>query len=266
MNVPTVLTIAASDSSAGAGIQLDLKVFERIGVYGLSAVTAITAQDTRGVHKIARVAPRIVAAQIDAVMRDIGANACKVGMLYNATVVDVVAERIRRRRIPNVVLDPVILAKDNTVLLLDKAVQRMKRSLIPKCLLVTPNVREAEILSGKVIRNTQDMREAALSIHELGCQHVLIKGGHLAEDPVDILFNGWETIELPGSRIHGPPVHGTGCAFSAALASRLAMGDEVLEAARFAKDFTADLIRKAIRLGKGSLLIFTSISAEVAQD
>ena len=255
MSIPRVLTIAASDSSAGAGIQLDLKVFERLGVYGLTAVTAVTAQDTAGVRKIAKVAPRIVAAQIDAVTRDIGADACKIGMLYNPSVVEVVAERIRRRGIQNVVLDPVITAKEGPTLLLDKGVRRMKQLLIPRCVLVTPNVQEAQILSGRTIQSVEDLKDAAKAIHDLGCSYVLIKGGHLEGDPDDLLFDGKEVITIPGTRISGPPVHGTGCAFSAACASRLAHREDVLSAATFAKQFVADLIRTAIRLGKGSLLI-----------
>lgn len=253
--IPRVLTIAGSDSSGGAGIQLDLKVFERLGAYGTSVVTAVTAQNTSGVQKIHKVPPRVIAAQIDSVARDIGVDACKIGMLYSPTAVDVVAERIDRREIPDVVLDPVIAAKDGTLLLSHKGVERMKRSLIRRALVVTPNVREAEVLSGISVRCVDDLKRAAEAVLNLGCKYVLAKGGHLAGGPVDVLFDGNEFLELPGIRVEGPPVHGTGCAFSAAIAARVAFGDAVPDAARFAKDFTAELVRSAVKMGKGNLLI-----------
>ncbi len=253
--VPRVLTIAGSDSSAGAGIQLDLKVFDRLGVYGMTVVTTVTAQNTLGVQKIAKVPPRIVAAQIDSVSRDIGVDACKIGMLFSGQVVDVVAERIRRRDIQNVVVDPIIFAKDGTLLISSKGIERMRRNLIPRALVVTPNVPEAEILSGKTVRTLVDLKAAAVEIYKMGCQYVLAKGGHLEGEPVDILFDGTNFMELPGIRVEGPPVHGTGCAFSAALTARIAMGDDVAAAGKFAKGYVSELIRSAVRLGKGNLLI-----------
>lgn len=255
MNIARALTIAGSDSSGGAGIQLDLKVFERLGVYGLSAITAVTAQNTLGVRKINRVPPRIIAAQIDSVARDIGVDACKIGMLYHETAVDMVAERIHRREIPNVVLDPVIFAKDGTRLLSAQGVRRMIRWLIPRALVVTPNVPEAEILSGVRIRGIEQVEESAAAIHGFGCKYVLIKGGHLPGEPIDVLYDGREFTRLTGVRAEGTPVHGTGCAFSAALVARIALGDSVPDAAVFAKDFVAELIKSAVKMGKGSLLI-----------
>ena len=252
---PRVLTIAGSDSSAGAGIQLDLKVFERLGVYGMTVVAAVTAQNTTGVQKIHKVPPRTIAAQIDSVVRDIGVDACKIGMLYDPTAVDVVAERIHRREIPNVVLDPVIAAKDGTPLLAQKGIERIKRVLIRRALVVTPNAREAEMLSGMTVRGIEDLKQAAAVIHGMGCRYVLAKGGHLEGEPTDVLFDGESFLEMPGIRIEGLPVHGTGCAFSAAMAARLALGDSVPDAAAFAKDFTAGLIKSAMKLGKGALLI-----------
>ena len=253
--IKRVLTIAGSDSSAGAGAQLDLKIFSRLGVYGMTAITAITAQNTLGVQKVDKVPPRIIAAQIDSVARDIGVDACKIGMLLTPTVVDTVADRIRRREIPNVVLDPVITAKDGTRLLSAKGVGRMKRFLIPNVLVITPNAVEAGILSKLPVRNLEDLKQAAARIHSFGCRYVLAKGGHLTGDPVDLLFDGESFLELPGVRTEGAPVHGTGCAFSSALAARIALGDSVPDAAKFAKDFVAELIRSAVKLGKGNLLI-----------
>jgi len=252
--IARVLTIAGSDPSGGAGVQADLRVFERLGCYGMTVVTAVTAQNTVGVQKVHKVPPRIIAAQIDSVTRDIGVDACKIGMLYAEQAVDTVAERIDRREIPNVVLDPVIAAKDGTRLLSTKGIVRMKRRLIPRCLIVTPNVIEAGILSGVEVDSLDALRQAAMVIHGFGCRFVLAKGGHLPGEPIDLLFDGDEFIELPGFRIEGAPVHGTGCAFSAALVARIARGDDVPSAARFAKDFVADLIKSAVKLGKGSLL------------
>lgn len=250
-----VLSIAGSDPSAGAGTQLDLKIFQRLGVYGMTVITAVTAQNTQGVQKIEKVAPRIIAAQIDSVVRDIGVDACKVGMLYSPTAVDVVAERIHRREIPQVVLDPMIAAKDGTRLMLNPGIRRMKRFLIPKALVVTPNVPEAEIFSGMSIVGLDDLKQAAAIIHAMGCRYVLVKGGHLEGEPVDLLFDGESYLEFPGTRIEGTPVHGTGCALSSAITARIALGDSVPDAVKFAKDFVAGLIEGALKLGKGSRLM-----------
>lgn len=254
-----VLTVAGSDPSAGAGIQADLRVFDSLGCYGMTAVTAVTAQNTLGVQKIHKVPPRIIAAQIDSVTRDIGVDACKIGMLYAEQAVDVCVDRIHRRGIPNIVLDPVIAAKDGTRLLSSKGVDRMKRRLIGQCLVVAPNAVEAGILSGAEVRSLDELKYAARVIHGFGCRYVLAKGGHLEGEPVDVLFDGQGFTEFPALRVEGPPVHGTGCAFSAALAARIALGDNVQSAAGFAKDYVSGLIRSAIKLGKGSLLWRTQV-------
>lgn len=253
--MPRAITIAGSDSSGGAGVQLDLRVFDHLGVYGTAAVTAVTAQNTLGVQKVHKVPPRIIAAQIDSVVRDIGVDACKIGMLYGATAVSTVAGRIRRREIPKVILDPVIAAKDGTRLLANKGIERMKRTLVREALVVTPNAIEAEMLSGIRVESAEDLKAAARAILSIGCQYVLAKGGHLEGAPLDVLCWGEDILELPGDRIEGPPVHGTGCAFSSAMAARIALGDDVPEAARFAKSFVSELIKSAVKLGKGSLLI-----------
>ncbi|MEN6373069.1 MAG: bifunctional hydroxymethylpyrimidine kinase/phosphomethylpyrimidine kinase [Armatimonadota bacterium] len=255
-----VLTIAGSDSSGGAGIQADLKVFQSLGVYGLSTVTAVTAQNSRGVHKVNKVPPRIIAAQIDAVTRDIGADACKIGMLYTLQAVTVVADRIARRKLQNVVLDPIIFAKDGTRLLLAKAVQRLRRDLIPRSTLVTPNVIEAAELARVSIADQADAKSAAKIIHGFGPKYVLIKGGHFSGEPVDLLYDGKQFIEYPGERIDGPPMHGTGCVLSAAIAARLALGDSVPDAVRFAKDYVTAAIKNSVVLGKGCLSYFTGNS------
>jgi hydroxymethylpyrimidine/phosphomethylpyrimidine kinase len=250
-----VLTIAGSDPSAGAGIQLDLKVFEKLGIYGTSVIASVTAQNTLGVQKVYKLPQTIIAAQIDSVMCDIGTDACKIGMLLSHQAVETVAERVHRRQIPNVVLDPVIAAKDGTTLLSATGVKRMKRFLIPRVLMVTPNVPEAEILSGVKIKSPADLKSAANAILDMGVPWVLVKGGHLEGTPVDTLFGEGLQAEFPGERIEGRPVHGTGCALSAAIAARIAMGDDVPAASEFAKDFVAGLIKNAKKIGRGNLII-----------
>lgn len=242
------LTIAGSDSSGGAGIQADLKVFADLGVYGFSAVTAVTAQNSRGVQKVNKVPPRIVAAQIDASVRDFGVDACKIGMLYSHQVVSVVAERLRRREIPNVVLDPVIFAKDGQRLVSSAGVSRMKREILPSTLLVAPNLEEAEVLTGR-----SDREDAARALHDMGAKFVLIKGGHLEGEPVDLLFDGERFTEYHGARVEEKTLHGTGCILSAAIAAKIALGDAVPDAVAFAKGFVASAINKSIRLGKGRM-------------
>lgn len=253
----SVLTVAGSDPSGGAGVQADLKVFADLGVYGLSAVTAVTAQNSTGVQKVNTVPPRIVAAQIDSVTRDFGVKACKIGMLYAYQVVGVVAERIERRDIPNVVLDPVIFAKDGTRLLLAKGVTRLRRWMIPRCTLVSPNLVEAGELTKREVVTLNDAKEAARIIHDFGAPYVLIKGGHLEGEPIDILYDGEGFVDYPGKRVEGRNMHGTGCVLSAAIAGRLALGDSVPEAVRFAKDYVEFAIKNSVMLGKGELWYYT---------
>jgi hydroxymethylpyrimidine/phosphomethylpyrimidine kinase len=258
--VKVALTIAGSDSSGGAGIQADLKAFADSGVYGVTAITAVTAQNSLGVQKVNEVPPRIVAAQIDSVTRDIGVDACKIGMLYSQQVVSVVAERIARRSIPNVVLDPIIFAKDGTRLLHARAVQRMKRYLIPACTLVTPNLAEAGILAGLEVNNTDSAKDAARVIYNFGVKFVLIKGGHFANDPVDLLFDGTGFIEFYGKRVQDKDLHGTGCILSAAIASKLALGYSVPDAVGFAKDFITRALKNSFKFGKGKLWYYTGVA------
>jgi hydroxymethylpyrimidine/phosphomethylpyrimidine kinase len=250
------LTIAGSDSSGGAGIQADLKVFAQLGVYGICAVTAVTAQNSKGVQKIFKVAPKVVASQIDSTSRDIGVDACKVGMLYSPQLVDVVAERIHRREIANVTLDPVIFAKDGTRLLTAKAVQRIKKVLISQSLLVSPNVAEAGILSGIEVTDTKSAALAAEKIGQLGCRYVLIKGGHLDGEPVDVLFDGESVREYRGERVEGEPMRGTGCVLSAAITAFIAQGHPVPEAVAFAKQFVTSAISRSTKLGKGRVRFY----------
>lgn len=249
------LTIAASDSSSGAGIQADLAVFRDMGVYGLCAVTNVTAQNSQGVRKINKVPPMIVTAQIDAAMRDFQVASCKIGMLYSPRIVDVVAERIARREIPNVVLDPVMKAKKGEVLLTEPAIKRLKRWLIPKVTLITPNADEAEKLTGIAVRDVAGAKDAAKILIDMGARNVLVKGGHIGGEPVDILFDGENFHEFAGRRLE-KNMHGSGCVMSAAIAARLALDDDIISAVGFAKDYVSRAIEHSIRLGKGNLDYF----------
>lgn len=249
------LTIAASDSSGGAGIQVDLAVFRELGVYGASVVTNITAQSTCGIDKICKVPPRIIAAQIDSVTRDFKISACKIGVLYSPRAVSVVAERIRRREIPKVVLDPVITAKNGRVLLTPKAIKRLKQFLIPRVALITPNLHEASILSGVEITNAETARQAAQVLMDMGAKAVLLKGGHMEGEPVDILYDGKHFSEFTGKRID-KQMHGTGCILSAAITARLALGDELESAVGFAKQYVGQAIERSVLLGKGKMTLF----------
>ena len=251
----TALTIAASDSSSGAGIQADLAVFRDIGVYGLCAVTNVTAQNSLGVHKICKVPTTIISAQIDAALKDFGVCACKIGMLYSQQIVELVSERIHRREIPNVVLDPVMKAKNSEVLLTGPALKRMKRWLIPKVTMITPNTSEAETLTGVCVKDKESAREAAKVLVGMGARYALIKGGHAEGEPVDVLFDGTDFFEFCGKRFD-KNMHGTGCVLSSAITARLALGDEVTAAVEFAKDYISGAIERSVKLGKGNLDYF----------
>lgn len=249
------LTIAASDSSSGAGVQADLAVFRDLGVYGLCAITNVTAQNSQGVHKINKVPPMIVTAQIDASMRDFQVASCKIGMLYSPRIVDIVAERIARREIPNVVLDPVMRAKKGEMLLTEPAIKRLKRWLIPKATLITPNADESEKLTGISVKDIAAARDAAKVLVEMGAKNALVKGGHIDGEPVDVLFDGETFHEFAGKRLD-KNMHGTGCVMSAAVAARLALGDDIISAVKFAKDYVSKAIEHSVRLGKGNLDYF----------
>ena len=249
---PRALTIAGSDSGGGAGIQADLKTFSAFGVYGTSAITAITAQNTLGVRAIHEVPPDVVAAQIDAVLEDIGADAAKTGMLSSAPIIEAVADRLRAHSIAALVVDPVMVAKSGDALLRPEAVQALLELILPLAAVVTPNAPEASVLSGIEVRDAQSAREAARRIHDLGPSVVIVKGGHLdGERSDDLLFDGRSFEVLSGRRIDTPHTHGTGCTFSAAIAACLARGMAPLEAAREARAFLQGAIEHAEPLGGG---------------
>ena len=251
--VKTALTIAGSDPSGGAGIQADLKTFSRLRVYGMSVITALTAQNTSGVAGVMEVPAAFVARQLDAVLTDIRVDAVKTGMLWSAGTVEVVAEKIKQYQIRNLVVDPVIASTSGVPLLDTDAVHTLSRRLLPLALVVTPNRHEAEILTGKTMSTPDDMEEAALQIHAMGAQFVLIKGGHWpGNDATDVLFDGKDFSYLRAERVQSRNTHGTGCVLSAAITAELAAGKGVKEAVEQAKSFITEAIRNGLSLGSGN--------------
>jgi len=249
--IPRALTIAGSDSGGGAGIQADLKTFAALGVYGMSALTAITAQNTVGVQGVFNLPPDFVGLQIDCVVTDIGVDAVKTGMLSNAGIIQVVAEKVREHQLPHLVVDPVMVAKSGDPLLQPEACQALIELLLPLAEVLTPNLHEARALTGRSIEGLEDMHHAAQAIHALGPRHVVVKGGHLETDPADLLFDGQRFTMLRGERIATPHTHGTGCTFASAIAAGLAKGLTVEEAVREAKAYITEAIRHALPLGHG---------------
>lgn len=242
----SVLTIAGSDSSGGAGIQADLKAFAAFGVRGLSAVTALTVQDSGGVQAVFDISADFVTRQVVYALREKPA-AAKTGMLANDRVVEAVAQALDDARGPKLVVDPVMTSTSGYRLLDKKGVTALVRRLLPVCLVVTPNLDEAEELSGLTVRTTDQMREAARVIHGKGASNVLIKGGHLEGDSTDVFFDGSSFVEMRGKRVEGANTHGTGCVLSAAMTARLALGDSVLDAIAAAKEFVTEALRHGPR-------------------
>ena len=252
IGMPTALTIAGSDSGGGAGIQADLKTFAAHGVYGTTAITALTAQNTLGVDGVHVVPDDFVTLQIEAVVSDLGCDAVKTGMLGNATIVEAVAAAIEALELPNLVVDPVMVAKSGDHLLDEEAVHALRWTLLRLARVVTPNLPEAEVLAKMPIKNLADMKEAARRIAMLKPAAVVIKGGHLAgPEVIDVLLENGEFHEWVGPRIEGPNTHGTGCTFASAIAAHLAKGAALREAVPAAKAYVEGAMRHGIALGKG---------------
>jgi hydroxymethylpyrimidine/phosphomethylpyrimidine kinase len=248
----TALTIAGSDSGGGAGIQADLKTFAAHGLYGTSALTAVTAQNTLGVTMVEALSSDLVTAQIEAVVSDIGADAAKTGMLANAAIVEAVAAAVEDLDIPWLVVDPVMIAKSGDRLLDDDALAAMRTELLRRAFVVTPNVPEAETLAGIAIRSDADRRDAARRILALGPKAVIVKGGHFpSAEIVDLLYDGHRFAEFRAERVPGRHTHGTGCTFAAAIAAHLALGRTLHEAVPLAQQYVAGAIRGGPELGKG---------------
>ena len=246
------LTIAGSDSGGGAGIQADLKTFAAHGVFGTSAITAITAQNTVEVTRVYALDSALITAQIDAVVTDLRPQATKIGMLANAAIARAVARALERHRLPNVILDTVMISKSRATLLDEDAIAVLRDELIPRADLITPNVPEAERLTGQTIRNTDDLKRAADAIVRGGARAVLVKGGHLqTATAIDVLFDGRTWIEIESQRVPGRHTHGTGCTLSSAIAARLATGATLPDAVRGAKDYVTRAIIRAPGLGRG---------------
>ncbi|HEY5617163.1 MAG TPA: bifunctional hydroxymethylpyrimidine kinase/phosphomethylpyrimidine kinase [Vicinamibacterales bacterium] len=248
----TALTIAGSDPSGGAGVQADLKTFAAHRVYGLSVITAVTAQSTTGVTRFEALSSDLVTSQIETIVSDIRPDAAKTGMLATAAIVEAVAAAVVDLEIPLLVVDPVMIAKSGDALIDDEAIAAMKTDLLRRAFLVTPNIPEAETLSGMTIQTESDQREAAKRIGTLGAAAVIIKGGHLGSaEIVDLLYDGHRFREFRVERVEGRGTHGTGCTFAAALTAQLALGRSLLEAVPQAQQYVAGAIRHAPNLGHG---------------
>ncbi|HOJ32359.1 MAG TPA: bifunctional hydroxymethylpyrimidine kinase/phosphomethylpyrimidine kinase [Candidatus Hydrogenedentes bacterium] len=250
--VARALTIAGSDSGGGAGIEADLKTFTALGVYGMAAVTSITAQNTCGVYSVYDVPAQMVTAQIDAVTEDIGVDAAKTGMLSNAEIVEGVCESIRRNQISRLVVDPVMIAKSGDALLQPDAIKTFITRMIPLAFLITPNIPEAEKLTGQKISTVSDVNPVIKHIADLGAKNVLLKGGHMGgKYAVDWLYDGENLTEFTAPRINTHNTHGTGCTLSAAITAFLAKGINLYDAVRSAKNYLTVAIRHSFDLGKG---------------
>lgn len=245
------MTIAGSDSGAGAGIQADLKTFAAFEVYGTSVVTAVTAQNTKEVAAIAEVPDEVVIAQIDTVFEDIGADAVKTGMLSSASIIQNTADRLEAWGVRNLVVDPVMISKSGAALLQPNAIASLKRDLLPLARIVTPNVPEAETLVRFEIDSPDDIERAARDIASMGPPIVVIKGGHLPGSPVDTVLVDGDIVRLEGARIDTRNTHGTGCTFSAAITALLARGLAPLDAIRQAKRYVELALTHSVTIGEG---------------
>jgi hydroxymethylpyrimidine/phosphomethylpyrimidine kinase len=251
MLIPKALTIAGSDSGGGAGIQADLKTFSAFRVFGMSVLTAVTAQNSVGVQGVENLPPAFVAQQLRSVLDDFGTDAAKCGMLSTAGIIDAIAEVLADHRIEKLVVDPVMVAKSGDPLLQADARTALADRILPLALVVTPNLPEAEVLAGMRVVEPEDMEEAARRIHVMGPRYVLVKGGHLKGDATDLLWNGREFTRFTAARVDSANTHGTGCTFSAAIAAGLARGQALGDAIRSAKAYVTRAIREGFKAGRG---------------
>jgi hydroxymethylpyrimidine/phosphomethylpyrimidine kinase len=247
-----ILTIAGSDSGGGAGVQADLKAITLLGGYGMSVITALTAQNTVGVQGIHEIPARFVERQIDSVLSDIGADAIKTGMLSNEEIIEVVGKKIKQYKVRKVIVDPVMVSKSGDSLLRRDAQDALIKKLIPLAWVVTPNLMEASVLTGFKVKSLEEMKKAARQIYKLGAKYVVVKGGHLKGEAIDLLYDGKTFNEIEGPRIDTKNTHGTGCTFASAIATLITRGDSVLEAVRKAKVFITMAIQSSLNLGKGT--------------
>ncbi|WP_461813236.1 bifunctional hydroxymethylpyrimidine kinase/phosphomethylpyrimidine kinase [Faecalimonas sp.] len=248
----TALSIAGSDCSGGAGIQADLKTMTMNGVYAMSAITALTAQNTTGVTSISEVTPEFLEQQIDAVFEDIRPDAVKIGMVSSVQLINTIAKRLRFYKMKNIVTDPVMVATSGARLIAEDAIETLKKELLPIASLVTPNIPEAELLSGQTIQNEEDMISAARMIGETYHCAVLCKGGHSINDANDLLYVEGKAVWFHGKRIPNSNTHGTGCTLSSAIAANLAKGYDLVDSVKLAKDYISGALESMLDLGKGS--------------
>lgn len=251
-----VLTIAGSDSGGGAGIQADLKAFAARGVYGMTAITALTAQNTISVQSVFEISADFVGAQIDAVMEDMGADAWKTGMLSNSEIIKMLVKKVKEYQIQTIIVDPVMVARSGDSLLHPSAQKALIKELIPLAFVLTPNHHEAEVIVGKKITNLEDAKTAAQKIYKMGARNVIIKGGHIpgVKDAVDILYDGDKIIEISAPRIETKNTHGTGCTYASSIAAEIAKGNEVLSAVKTAKKYLTQTLKSAryLEIGRGN--------------
>jgi hydroxymethylpyrimidine/phosphomethylpyrimidine kinase len=246
-----VLTIAGSDCSGGAGIQADLKTFAAHGVFGMSVIVSVVAENTSRVLGIQDISPEMIQKQIDAVFEDIGTDAVKVGMLSHPNCMEAVACKLKEYKPRNVVIDPVMVAKSGCPLMDPDSVDTLIRKILPLADVLTPNIPEAEVISGMKINSPEDMEKAAEIIHDSGVKNVLVKGGHAVGDALDILYDGSQFYHFSTERIHTKNTHGTGCTYSSAIAANLALGLDLENAVKKAKEYVTTAIRHSLNIGKG---------------
>ncbi|WP_066639776.1 bifunctional hydroxymethylpyrimidine kinase/phosphomethylpyrimidine kinase [Desulfolucanica intricata] len=245
------LTIAGSDSGGGAGIQADLKTFSALGVFGLTAITAVTAQNTQGVFDVQEIEPRVVSRQIDCVFEDIEIDAVKIGMVSSIEIIKSIFHSLTKQKASNIVLDPVMISKSGYKLLKQEACNELVNSLFPLATVITPNLPEAEEITGNKINTITDMEYAAQEIYALGPRAVVIKGGHLPGEPTDIFYDGERFIHIKGERFDTKNTHGTGCTYSSAITAYLAKGLDLLSAVKNAKEYITGAIKNSFSIGKG---------------
>lgn len=248
----TALTIAGSDCSGGAGIQADLKTFSAHGVFGMSVITSVVAENTLGVLAIEKLSASIIEQQIKAIYDDIEVDAVKIGMLFDPTIMETVSHALKDYKPQNIVLDPVMYAKDGTPLMNEGSLHILIKAILPITSLLTPNIPEAEILTKRTITSPQDMETAALLIHQLGVKNVLVKGGHALGDAIDVFYDGKTLHHFNAARIPQKSPHGTGCTYSSAISANLALGMKMPQAISAAKEYMTTVIKHALPIGNGN--------------
>lgn len=246
-----VLTIAGSDTCGGAGIQADLKTFSAQGTYGMSVITAVTVQNTQGVFGCQDISPAIIQGQIDAIFTDIEVSAVKIGMVSQIETIHAIADKLEEYQPKNIVLDPVMISKSGFPLMQEEAMDALITRLVPLAHVITPNLPEAEVITGMTITNLEEMEAAAKVIYKMGAKNVLMKGGHLEDSATDLLYNGESILLLEGDRIQTKNTHGTGCTLSSCIAANLAKGKSIAEAVRISKDYITTAILHSLEIGKG---------------